>query len=130
MLHPEVAGRSCDDCEKYLHDDHPTRMGLPVLRRDGAKVERVKGQPTPCRWCPKVPKGDAPRRSSAVELSDRNYLAWTHYRRCKAVNRFPADGLVERCAALIAGVEAEAAEERTHSRHLELVAALSIPRLR
>lgn len=132
LLHPEAAGRSCDDCRKYLYEDHPTRMGLPVLRRDGARVERVAGQPTPCRWCPKVPRGAPAVPASAVELTARNWAAYGHYRRCRAVGRFPADALVERNAALCAQVREEAAEARDRQRHEDLAAALisALPLLR
>lgn len=112
-MHPEVADRSCQECQTYLYNDQPGRMGLPVLRgpnRD--KVKRIKGQSPACRWCPKIPKGEPAVPSSAVHLSERNAAAYLHYRRCRAVLRFPADRIVERNAALIQGIEEQAAERR------------------
>jgi hypothetical protein len=55
-----------------------------------------------------VPRGArGPRPAEAVELSDRNWLAWQHYRECRAIGRFPDDPIVRRNAAIIRDVEDE-----------------------
>jgi len=90
------------------------------MERAGRKVERaLRMQPTPCRWCPKIARGDPPRPTSAQELSERNAAAFLHYRRCKAVGRFPSDPIVERNAAFILQVEDEAHQDRDRVHQLE-----------
>lgn len=63
---------------------------------------RPKGVPTPCHECPKIP-ADAPAktREHAIELTEQNFRAWQHYRRCRAVNRWPNDPIVERNATIL-----------------------------
>lgn len=60
---------------------------------------------TPCATCPKIPP-EAPQRNAAyaLEMSERNWLAWRHNRECAAVGRFPDDPIVRRNAAAIAEV--------------------------
>lgn len=72
-----------------------------------------------------MPEGARPRPESAVELSPRNVRALLHYRRCKAVGRFPADPIVERNAAVIAHVEAEARDWRQRADQAAALAALT-----
>lgn len=103
MQHPEVATRSCEDCQRYLY-----RADGQVETRRGEKVRRPPGVLTPCRTCPKVPPDAEPVPASAVELSHKNTLAVLHYRRCKAVAwQVPdaLDPLVRRNAAIIQAVE-------------------------
>jgi hypothetical protein len=91
-----------------MYDDSPSRMGLQILRGDPkAPVERLPGQPTPCRWCPKIPDGAEQVRTSAVEISQANWLAYTHYLECRAIGTFPDDPIVRRDAAIIRNVEDE-----------------------
>ena len=81
-------------------------MGLPIIRQGtGEKVPRIAGQPTPCRFCPKIPKGQEPKPENAVELTMRNWQAYQHYLECKAVGAFPDDPIVRRNAMLIRQVE-------------------------
>lgn len=103
-----------------MYDDNPQRMGLVVLR-GGEKIRRLPNQMPPCHWCPKIPKGAAPVPESAVELSPRNRDAYLHYRRCKAVSRFPIDAIVERNAAICLGIEDDAASERQRMQQAELI---------
>lgn len=110
LLHPEVAGRSCEDCRLYLYRPDGTR----VTRANGKiQCRRPPGQPTPCEDCPKIPK-DAPERSSkyAADLDERTWKIYVHYLECKAVGSFPADGWVRRHAALIRAVEDTQVEVR------------------
>lgn len=60
----------------------------------------------PCYSCPKIPEhGDGARPGLAVELTDRNWEAYSHYLECKAVGSFPDDPIVRRNAAIIRSVE-------------------------
>ena len=133
LLHPEVAARTCADCQTYLYDDKPDRFALEPVRRGGERVKRIPLVQLPmCQWCPKVPEGAPPVPASAVELSDRNAGAVLHYRRCKAVGRFPVDGIVEEHAAVVAHVEAEAELAREQARYAQGPASLvaALPRVR
>ena len=122
LLHPAVARRDCKDCQDWMYDDEPVkgRWGLKV-ERGGGHIRRLKGMEPPCRWCPKIPAGVVQIPRNAVELSERNAAAYMHYRRCKAVGRFPVDPIVERNAALILAIEEEVAAERAREAQLELV---------
>ena len=68
-------------------------------------MERPPGQPTPCHKCPKIPEGEPPSPESALELTPQLRKVYAHYRRCKAVGRFPDDPLVDEHAAIVAEVE-------------------------
>lgn len=86
---------------------------LPIIR-GGTRVERIKDQNPPCRWCPKIPREIVnPTPADAVELNGRNWLAYRHYLECKATGDFPRDAIVRRNAALIMRVEEVAAEVRS-----------------
>lgn len=101
-------------------------MGLPVLR-GGQKVPRIKGQKTPCKWCPKIPKGKDPIPENAVELSPHNWRAYQHYLECKAVGQFPDDPIVRRNAMLIRQVEESARRmENLASNVREILAAFVV----
>lgn len=105
LLHPEIASRSCADCQKYLYYDRgPDDFGVRV-ERGGQPVPRQKGQKTPCYMCAKIPPGEAKVPSSAVELSEKNMAAYFHYLECKAVGEFPHDAIVQRNASLIRAAE-------------------------
>lgn len=120
LLHPEVAGRSCGDCQKWMYDDTVERMGRRTIR-GGRPVERIKDQNPPCHRCPKVPEGTSdPSPSSAVELSERNWEAYKHYLECRAVGTWPDDpsGIVRRNAMLIRQVEDAAHESRVENSHV------------
>jgi hypothetical protein len=49
----------------------------------------------PCGTCPKIPDDGPKTRFRAIEFTDNQWLAWRHYRRCKAVGRFEEDEAVE-----------------------------------
>lgn len=101
LAHPQVATRSCDHCQKFRYDESNGRL---VMIGDTDKpVPRFEGERLPCHdgGCPKgKPGGD-------VALWPHNEAAYNHYRRCKAVGRFPMDEVVEHNAAVIAEVEAQ-----------------------
>lgn len=112
LLHPEVAARPCGDCVRWVYRDAPDAFGERV-ERGGKPVPRVG--PPPCSWCRKQPD-DVPEAdrspATAVELSDRNWLAWRHYRECRAVGAFPDDPVVRQNAAVVRQAEDHAAAVR------------------
>lgn len=79
---------------------------------NGEPVKRIKGQPTPCRTCPKIPAGEPKCPAFAVELTTRTIEAILHYRECKAVGQFPNDQIVRQNAAVIAQIDEDVKEER------------------
>jgi hypothetical protein len=97
LFHPRIAARSCDDCRAWLYDE----TGARVLRA-GQPVARPANTPTPCSACPKIP-ASAPVRTSvhAIELSERNRAAYSHYLGCLATRAFPDDPIVRRNASVI-----------------------------
>lgn len=111
LLHPEVASRSCEDCQRYAFDDWPGRFAAkPMTMASGRIVLRATGSKPPCRACPKQPASvpEAERSpATAAELSPRNAEAYRHYRECRAVGDFPADPIVRRNAAIIRDAEDE-----------------------
>lgn len=103
MAHPELP--SCAACQQWVF--LPDSNWSVMRGRDG-KPAKQAGKP-PCWQCPKLSAED--RRSAdagphlAAELTPENMRAYHHYRRCKAVGRFPMDPIVEQNAGIIMGVE-------------------------
>lgn len=131
LFHPELP--SCADCKKWMTNEDwsfTTRKG-----NDGKdhRVPNWDGK-TPCNRCPKIPKDD-PKKvpESAMELNDKNWAAYSHYKECKAVGDWPkgeegVDSIVRRNAAMIRDVEDDYARYtatiplREFLTHLHLVA--------
>jgi len=114
ILHPQVAYRDCADCEKNLYD---ADTGERQLDRNGNPIPRVKGTFAPCRYIdPRQPEGRCPKGTpeKSKALTDRNVLAWQHYRECKAVGQFPDDPIVRKNAGLIRQIE-DAMEDSTRT---------------
>lgn len=108
LANPEIAGRSCEDCKRFLFHDTGERLSnKKVLRGDGQPMERPQAGRvyTPCRICPKIPHGEEPAPENAVELSDKNRAAYWHYLQCKGVGQWPDDPIVRRNAGIIRMVE-------------------------
>lgn len=106
---PHVARRSCDDCEKYQYEDDAESFAeAPFVLASGLPMARPRGAKTPCCWCLKVPselRMAGATRVNAIEPSERSWAALWHYRKCRAVFRFPDDPLVAQNAACIATME-------------------------
>lgn len=109
LLHPKWAARTCKSCMTHIY-------GLEdgELRRwpDGTPKRRPLNTVLPCGGCPKIPKGAEPSPRNAQELNDRLWLAYQHYRRCRAVNRWPEDPIIERNAEIIREVEDDVAKQQ------------------
>lgn len=127
ILHPEVARRDCEHCHKYLYDEE---SGQPVRQETtGNLVLRIKQQPPPCRvppgrkQAPGCPKG-TPEQSNA--LSSKNRAAYRYHLKCEALGRFPADGIVEQNAGLIALARDMASKQQAwlNKRHQESLQTL------
>jgi hypothetical protein len=122
LIHPEIAARSCEDCQKWLYyDKGPNQFGERVERPAGVPVPRGPHIRPPCCWCSKIPAGSEPCPENAVELSPENFEAWAHYRECKAVGDFPTDAIVRFNASIIADAEAQAERVRESKSGLSLL---------
>lgn len=120
MANPKVATRSCEDCQRWRYNEETGRI---IRDFYGNPVARYKGEKLPCNFveadgstaCPKgTPDAD-------VALWPHNLAAYEHYKRCKAVGRFPADSIIEANAAIIADVESQ--WERASRERLEILLA-------
>lgn len=112
LLRPEW-NRACGDCRKWVYEDGDgvpgEKRGLPVLRQ-GERLDRPLGSPTPCYKCVKVPDSvrrveeSAGRRVTsrdAIEPDDWHRLVVERVMECHAVGSFPADGWMRRWAAIV-----------------------------
>lgn len=108
LLHAVVSERSCRECQDWLYTDKPGEFASKPFEHGGRKIPRPKGTKTPCYMCPKQPP-DVPEGErcpeTAIELSERNWRAWSHYRECRAVGHFPDDPIVRRNASIIRSAE-------------------------
>lgn len=93
-LHPEVAYRSCEDCQQWLYD---LETGARI-KSSGREVPRQPSNPPPCRTRRGCPKGTPEEPRS---LSRKNLQAYWHYQQCAAVGSFPDDPIVRQNAAII-----------------------------
>lgn len=120
VRHPTVAFRDCRHCLLYDYDEETgkpkqdARCGgfVPRLVIAGPKGAKFRA---PCRSGVGCPKGtpEEPRT-----LSNRNLRAYLFHLQCAAVQRWPADAIVERNAAIIAPIIA--AQEREEEQRLML----------
>lgn len=118
LLHPQVAYRDCDHCQKYIYDES---TGDVVLNRLDEPRERDAGCPPLCRTKKGCPKGTPENPQS---LTPENEMAYQHYRECRAVGEFPDDPVVRRNAAFIRSVEDETAMDRERIKQSDLHALL------
>ncbi len=102
MFHPDVAFRDCQHCLKYIYDE---KTGEAREHR-GDFVERLPTVPAPCRreGCPK----GTPENPKV--LSNKNMLAYQHWKECKAVGQFPDDPIVRQNAAIIQEIHDQSKE--------------------
>lgn len=127
MLHPGAARIDCEECQKFVfniqtgeqdtYKSGPERTELPLARGPG--------QPPPCHQCPK----ESPERAKQIELNDKNWAAYAHYRQAKAVGLTEEerrDPIVRRNFAVIESLVNER-DKQDSARHLAeaLVAVLT-----
>lgn len=122
ILHPLVATRDCDLCQRDFYDE---KTGKPNMR-GGRIIERKEygtACPPPCRD-PKVrcPKGTPEEPKS---LTRQNSEAYLHYLECRAVGAFPDDEIVRRNARVIRDVEDRLKERDANQLKELLLLALS-----
>lgn len=89
--------------------EQPTRR---PDRPDGKIVLRIIGQRPRCEFCPKIPPDRPKVPEEAVELSERNWRAYRHYRECVSMGTFDPwslDPIVRRNAMRIREIEEKAA---------------------
>ena len=107
FFHPKVAAVSCEDCVKYAHSDWEPIFRTNPKTGKKEKVPRAQSSKPPCSRCPKIPQGVEPIPKNAVELSERNLLAFAHHERCRAVRSWPDDWIVAEKARIIESVREE-----------------------
>lgn len=118
LVHPEVATRDCNDCQKYVYDE---KTGQRALFR-GKPIPRPASTGPPCHYgpdrCPKVSP------DSGLALSDKHVITYNHYLECRAVGQFPDDAVVRRNARVIYVAEREAQEAKEYRRLALLFGAI------
>lgn len=106
LLHPEVAFRPCEDCQRYVYD-HESGVREEFPPGSGNPVPRPAGLSPPCSQGPSACAKISP--DAGVELNERNQEAYRHYLECRAVGSFPDDPIVREHAAIVRSIE-DAAE--------------------
>ena len=81
------------------------RDGKPEPRMKDCGIEFLAPCRDPSRGCPK----GSPENPKT--LLPCNEIAYEHYRECRAVGQFPDDPIVRRNAAIIRGIEDDAANK-------------------
>ncbi len=122
LLHPEVAYRSCEDCQKYVYN-HQTGVREEWPKGSGKPVLRIRGQLPPCSEGPNAcPKGSP---DADVELNERNQRVYHHYLECRATGSFPDDPIVREHAAIIRSIEDQAQKLEVRNNFFTLASMLS-----
>jgi hypothetical protein len=125
-LYPAVAAVSCGDCQTFAYSMPQATVGLVQLPGGTSERQpRAPGSGTPCRRCPKIPRGADPKPSSAVEWSERYQSAHDHWRECRAVGETPNDPVVRWYARLFHDADESVDDAVLERRHAELLVALS-----
>lgn len=123
LLHPKVAFRDCETCKKYLFDEDSGEIERNPVTKE--LIERPKGTFPPCHYgedqCPKV----SPEAGRG--LTDQNRHAYEHYQQCRAVGKFPADGIVRENAAVIRAVEDQVQSIEQQKQLLNILQIASVP---
>lgn len=98
LSHPEIAGRSCEDCKKWLYEDYGEKLSYKKLTRgrDKTPQPRPANAPTPCRLCPKIPAGASPIPENAIEVSNKSWrcLAWYYQARAAGMTKAEREDLL------------------------------------
>lgn len=123
LRHPALCALSCQTCQTYLIEDDYT-----VQRRkgDNAPLKRPAGTFPPCRYSDRgmsCPKGTPEKLRT---LSERNELAYSFHKECRAIGQFPDDAIVRRNAGIIEEAERFITEARQGRIEQMLAAFLGI----
>lgn len=108
-----------------MYKDTAEKMSRELyMLESGQPMKRPIGSLPPCYHCPKIP-GDAPAKTPehAIEPTEKSLTALWHYKKCRAVRRFPEDEIVERNAGIIDQVR-QFAEEAKGLEAAHLMAVL------
>lgn len=108
LSHPEIAYRSCSECQRWHFDPKSGRLQKRWKKdsitgeRALAPIARKPGDKLPCWDCPKCDGSDVrnPAVGRAAELSERNWKALRFYFQQKAVGG-PVDAIVRRNCGMI-----------------------------
>ena len=99
LSHPEVAGVSCADCERWIYN----RDWTVACDRLGKPLARPKHSRPPCRLCPKCEHN--PEASPAIgrqcDFSIRNQQTLMLYYQKQACPECPTDDLMRRNFGII-----------------------------
>lgn len=106
LSHPKVATRDCNSCKRWRYDEE---TGLIARDHFDNPLERFPGEQLPCHLTDERGNSCCPKGSpdAGIALWPHNEEAYGHYKRCKAVSRFPDDSIVEANAAIISEVESQ-----------------------
>lgn len=120
FLNP-IWNRTCKDCMTWVYGPD----GEPMERPSGSGIKVANDNcDTPCSSCPKIPKGMPKDRRYAVELTDRDWAIYRHWRECRATNTFPDDPIVRRHAVIFQDIQ----DELDRQPLMQLASMLSLKR--
>jgi hypothetical protein len=114
ILHPEVAYRDCEHCQKWKYDEETGEVEM----FGKVPMERPNPDLTPCR----VKKAGCPKGTPEHQrsLTAQNHQAWLFHRECRAVRQWPDDPVVRANAAVIDLAEQMARDAKADRRMWEL----------
>ena len=118
----------CEQCQRYVYQDTIQEMSgvYPLIdKRTQLPLLRPPGGRLPCHRCPRVAHVGAKDKhpGNAVEITDRTWKIYRHYRECRAVGQFPDDPIVRAHAAEIRAVE-DQLERRKERQLLQTIVAM------
>jgi hypothetical protein len=127
LSHPEMIQRTCEECQKYVYQDTIEEMSSEKLidKRTSLPLLRPPGGRLPCQRCPRVAHVAAKDKhpGNAVDIMERTWKIYRHYRECRAVGQFPDDPIVRSHAAEIRAVE-DQLERREERQLLQTIVAM------
>lgn len=103
---PEIARRSCADCQKFWY---LSSGEVQIRNSTGEKELRPEFALTSCRTEFGCPKGTPENQRS---LNTANGWAWRHFRLCDASGSFPVDAIVQNNAKVIRSAIKEVESQR------------------
>ena len=128
MNHPEIAKRSCDDCEKYVFNAKGRRSLHPATGEPILRSEYGPGCTPDCSQCPKCDGANekTPATGRKAELSERNRMTLELYYQAK-VGRLPkVDAVLRHNLGIIEGMVDSHARAQSVAMVEVLAAAMQI----